>query len=186
MHQQAGVASIFDAGGGGIPRRWSAVERGVHRPVSVERVLWFVDRQIEAAIRHGIAAVAEDALADDRAALAVVLRLLPAQICSATITRVVRRGWRTVVEMRCRASDGSFSVISVWDLGPGDRPWVIGFRAVDSRTSAECPGPDGIASPSEPTLTPAFRRRRPLLGQSARNALPGPGRPPGRIEYGTR
>jgi hypothetical protein len=104
---------------------------GPYPTASVEQVLCFVDRQVEAVLRHGALAVESDLRPQDRAATIAVLRELPLGIWSALVTRVSRRGRRTVVTTRYLTTHGSFTLVTTWDLGPGNRPRVVHLAAVD-------------------------------------------------------
>jgi hypothetical protein len=76
--------------------------------------------------------VACDFHPEDRPEVAV-LRELPVGIWSALITEVGRRGRYTVVKTRFLSTNGTFTMVAAWDLGPGDRPWIV-RRAVRHRT----------------------------------------------------
>jgi hypothetical protein len=140
---------------------------------SVERVLWYVDRQIDAVLRAGLVAIEDDVLREDRAAVSMVLSHLPEPICSAALTRVAKRSSCTVVDLRCTASDGKLTLVSSWSSGPGCRPWVIGLHA--SRFS---PVPEAaIGRPVEssgPLDAQVFGWERPFsLAVSRRRVEPG-------------
>jgi hypothetical protein len=98
---------------------------------SVEQVLCFVDRQIEAVLTRGALAVAADLLEEDRAAAREMLARLPLGVWSAEVTRVERRGPHTVVKTHFTATHGSFLMITTWHSGLDDRPRVICIDTLD-------------------------------------------------------
>jgi hypothetical protein len=98
---------------------------------TVEQVLCCVDRQTEAVLRHGALAVESDLRPTERVGSLALLRGLPLGIWSALITQVSRRGRRTVVRTRFMTTSGSFILVTVWELGPHDRPWVVHLAAQD-------------------------------------------------------
>jgi hypothetical protein len=131
---------------------------------SVERVLWFVDRQIQAVLSDGAAAVKADLLEEDRPAAGAILERLPEGICSAVVTHVAKRGHCTVVKVRFTTADGMFTMITSWALGPMDRPWLVAMGTLDKAPALHLALPEEPMSPlGPPHSPPAFPHNQPLI-----------------------
>jgi hypothetical protein len=92
---------------------------------------------------------------EDHAAAAATLDGFPKVIRAARVTRVNRPTGRTEVHVRCTAAAHIFTMITAWDPGPEDRPWIVAIDTLDWISNGRPIGPS--------QAPPRFDRRWPLI-----------------------